>query len=219
MVPRGWSACRTACSSTSALRHPTLGRYSFLAADPFDFLCFPADGSEVLTPLGQRLGQWTAATLPGLPPFQGGAAGLLSYDLGRSLERVPPTANEEFDVPALAVGFYDVVVAFDHVAGRAWIISQGLPRWNPPAGAGVPPSDLPRPTARSMNRGLGGNCTATAEAAVQLPPQPTRSIENINSLAPQFPVAGVAGVTSNFTRPQSRRRAVCWHSCSASQCR
>ena len=70
-------------------------------------------------------------TLPELPPFQGGAAGLLSYDLGRSFESVPPPAVDEFHVPALAMGFYDVVVAFDHVAGRAWIISQGLPEIEP----------------------------------------------------------------------------------------
>ena len=70
---------------------------------------------------------------PGLPPFQGGAAGLFSYDLGRSLERVPPPKADEFGVPALAVGFYDVVVAFDHAAGRAWIISQGFPEIEPRA--------------------------------------------------------------------------------------
>jgi para-aminobenzoate synthetase component I len=34
-------------------------------------------------------------------------------------------------VPALAVGFYDVVVAFDHIARQAWIISQGLPATDP----------------------------------------------------------------------------------------
>ena len=29
----------------SALRHPTLGRYSFVAADPFDYVELPADGT------------------------------------------------------------------------------------------------------------------------------------------------------------------------------
>ena len=115
----------------SALAHPTLGRYSFVAADPFDFVQFPADGSDALAALAERLARFTAASEPGLPPFQGGAAGLLGYDLGRSLERVPPPAADEFRVPAMAVGLYDVVVAFDHLAGRAWIISQGFPEIEP----------------------------------------------------------------------------------------
>jgi para-aminobenzoate synthetase component I len=115
----------------SALEHPTLGRYSFLAADPFDFVAVSADGSDALRSLTERLAPWVAAGVPGLPPFQGGAAGLFGYDLGRSLERLPAPRTDEFGVPALAVGLYDVVVAFDHLSGRAWIISQGFPETDP----------------------------------------------------------------------------------------
>ena len=127
----------------SALAHPTLGRYSFVAADPFDFVQFPADGSDALKALAERLGRFTATSEPGLPPFQGGAAGLLGYDLGRSLERVPQPAADEFRVPAMAVGLYDIVVAFDHLAGRAWLISQGFPEIEPRAAGAVPPSGSP----------------------------------------------------------------------------
>jgi len=63
----------------------------------------------------------------GLPPFQGGAAGLLSYDLGRQLENLPRPAYDEFQLPAMAVGLYDVVIAWDHLDRRGWIISQGFP--------------------------------------------------------------------------------------------
>ena len=113
------------------MRCPTLGRYSFLAADPFDFVELPADGGDALG--SDDSGGAGCGNSPqkmavgGLPPFQVGAAGLFSYDLGRSLERCPTPKADEFGVPALAVGLYDVVVAFDHAAGRAWIISQGLP--------------------------------------------------------------------------------------------
>jgi para-aminobenzoate synthetase component 1 len=181
----------------SALRHPTLGRYSFLAADPFDFVCFPADGSDALTPLAKRLGRLTATTLPGLPPFQGGVAGLLSYDLGRSLESVPPAAAQEFDVPALAVGFYDVVVAFDHVAGRAWIISQGLPELEPS-----------RRRRRAVERLVQARGWMSKQ---ETSPPPSLSVQNIDHLAPQYPVAGVPGVTSNFSKQdylQAVRRAI-----------
>jgi len=115
----------------SAARHATLGRYSFVAADPFAFVRMPADGSDALAALSQTIQPFTTHRLPNLPPFQGGAAGLLSYDLGHSLETVPATRWDEFRTPALAVGLYDTVVAWDHATGRAWMIAQGFPETDP----------------------------------------------------------------------------------------
>ncbi len=80
----------------------------------------------------QRVGRPQSRTLAGLPPFQGGAAGLFAYDLNRGLERVPLPRADEFQLPALAIGLYDVVVAFDHALHRAWIVSQGLPEEDEP---------------------------------------------------------------------------------------
>ena len=42
------------------------------------------------------------------------------------MERVPSAAIDEFRIPALAVGLYDVVIAFDHERRAAWLISQGF---------------------------------------------------------------------------------------------
>ncbi|MGE0607377.1 MAG: anthranilate synthase component I family protein [Pirellulales bacterium] len=117
----------------SARRNPVLGRYSFVTADPFDWMRREADSSGSLELLAASLNRYSAATLADLPPFQGGAAGLFSYDLGRELERLPRPVQDDFQSPALAIGLYDVVVAFDHAAGRAWIISQGLPETEPRA--------------------------------------------------------------------------------------
>src|SRR5439155_1076618 len=75
--------------------------------------------------------RWPAETLPGLPPFQGGAAGLFGYELCHHLERLPQPLVDEFAVPDLAVGLYDWVIAFDHAAHRAWLISTGLPETMP----------------------------------------------------------------------------------------
>ncbi|MCU0880782.1 MAG: aminodeoxychorismate/anthranilate synthase component I, partial [Pirellulaceae bacterium] len=111
----------------SALRDPRLGRYSFLMADPFDHFTVSADGTDGLATLAGKLQPFSAVHRADLPPLQGGAAGLLSYDLGRSLERVPPPQYDEFGFPALAIGLYDTVLAIDHVLHRAWIISQGFP--------------------------------------------------------------------------------------------
>lgn len=117
----------------SAMRHATLGRYSFLAADPFVWLAFPADGGDALGHLASALANYKAETVAGLPPFQGGAAGLLGYELAHSLESFPRPQFDEFGVPALAMGLYDVVVAFDHFCDTAWIISQGFPEIEPHA--------------------------------------------------------------------------------------
>jgi len=199
----------------SAMVHPTLGRYSFLAADPFDFVQVPADGSDALTMLDARLRRFAADRVEGLPPFQGGAAGLFGYDLGRSLERIPTPATDEFGAPALAVGLYDVVVALDHVDGRAWIVSQGFPEIEPARRERRAAERLaqardwitnPRPSIAPRTC-WGGSCTATPGAAVQLPHQqihqPIGATDGrgiASELSRQHTIAGAPGVTSNFSR-------------------
>lgn len=174
----------------SARRDATLGRYSFVAVDPFEYLRLSADGSDALGELARRLAPFKATNVAGLPPFQGGAAGLLSYDLGRSLERLPSPRIDEFHVPAIAVGLYDVVVAFDHHQKRAWIVSQGLPEMDPL-----------RRRHRAQQR-LGEML-----AWLQRPPGPSRASNGSSAptiaasdLATQFPVAGRGGLTSNFSK-------------------
>src|SRR5262249_672524 len=101
-------------------------------ADPFDWVTASADDAGVWRRLEDRLSRFTCQGNDDLPPFQGGAAGLFSYDLSRSLERLPLPKCDEFRIPGLAIGLYDVVVAFDHNQQRAWIISQGFPESDPP---------------------------------------------------------------------------------------
>ena len=113
----------------SASRRPELGRYSFLAADPFDFeeLASVEFGVDPFARLREWSRRFVSATVPNLPPFQGGAAGLLSYELGGAWEQLPQPAINEFELPWLAVGLYDWVIAWDHELGKAWIISHGFP--------------------------------------------------------------------------------------------
>ena len=112
----------------SALRDPQLGRYSFVAADPFAYWEVAADGSDALGALERRM-QLQHATDPRrsatVPRRSGGAICL-------RLEPQPGTycavrAPTNFSLPALAIGLYDVVIAFDHELQRTWIVSQGLP--------------------------------------------------------------------------------------------
>ncbi|MCC7305281.1 MAG: aminodeoxychorismate synthase component I [Alphaproteobacteria bacterium] len=60
----------------------------------------------------------------GLPPFQGGAAGMFGYELARGIERLPEHGQHNPDMPDMAVGIYDKIIAFDHGQEKAWIIVQ-----------------------------------------------------------------------------------------------
>ncbi len=113
----------------SASRRPELGRYSFLAADPFEFeeLSSVPFGVDPFARLREWSRRFTSEPVPELPPFQGGVAGLLSYELGGAWEQLPRPAVNEFDLPWLAVGLYDWVIAWDHELDKAWIISHGFP--------------------------------------------------------------------------------------------
>ena len=74
--------------------HPDVGRYSFVTADPFDWLYDASKRgereSDPVRPLANPPDRLTAIeTIAGLPPFQGGAAGLFGYDLCHHIERLP----------------------------------------------------------------------------------------------------------------------------------
>src|SRR5262245_11726984 len=135
----------------SGCEHTPLARHSFVAADPFagindrggrhsGFYCRghlrPLDdevhaqyryGSTSLDWLRTALELYRQPSVPELPPFQGGAAGLWGYGIGRQLERIPAFRLDEFDLSDLAVGFYDWVISFDHEHNRAWLVSSGFP--------------------------------------------------------------------------------------------
>jgi para-aminobenzoate synthetase component 1 len=201
----------------SAMRHPTLGRYSFIAADPVEWITAPADGSDALRDFGLRIADCGLTGVENdparynpqsaihhpqfcLPPFQGGWAGMFGYELGRGLERVPPAAIDEFQLPALAVGLYDVVVAFDHQQNSSWLISQGLPERDPAERRERAAARLAKFRERlSRSSASRGQCLAQ------------HNVLGGNSLAPQFAVPGANGLTSNFSGEayrQATRRAI-----------
>jgi para-aminobenzoate synthetase component 1 len=122
------------CFLDSAQINQDCGRYSFICFDPF--LIFKSKGRNVclndeiivgdpLALLQQQLDFYATNTIEGLPPFQGGAAGYFSYELLKQIELVAaPEKESDYDIN---LGFYDVVIAFDHIAKTMVIVSQGLP--------------------------------------------------------------------------------------------
>jgi len=184
----------------SAARDPRLGRYSFVAADPFAWIERPADGSDALAAVEQLWKQFAphAAAHADLPPFQGGLAGFLSYDLNRSLERVPAPKFEDLQTPALAMGAYDVVVAFDHLEHCTWLISQGLPEVEPLARREHAEARL-----ADFKKLLFASPPPTVQQAVSHADfgnfaESTRQALRIEDLALQFPMP-MLGVTSNLS--------------------
>jgi para-aminobenzoate synthetase component 1 len=103
-------------------------------------------------------------------------AGMFSYDIGASLENIPAPRSSEFEIPSLAVGFYDTVVVFDHHQDRAWIISQGLPEKDPAAR-----------TARAIAR-IAQFRDWITEQSPRTPQIPTAGIDE-TALEAQFPVS------------------------------
>ena len=176
----------------SALEQGALGRYSFLAADPFAFFELPSAefGVDPFDRLRREMAAFTVEHVSGLPSFQGGAAGLLSYELGRCFERVPLPRYDEFRLPAMAVGLYDWVIAWDHAEGTAWIVSQGFPETDP---------------GRRARRAAERLLEIKHRLAVGSPSSPgcpmhRQGATGRKTLAPQFPAPGPAGLTSDFSR-------------------
>ena len=177
------------------------GRYSFVTADPFAWIT--AHGDMILDSgwprrgnpfhvLANRLAMFRTEPIADLPPFQGGAAGLLGYGLCHHIEKLPRPELDDFGVPDLAMGLYDWVLGFDHRRDRAWLISTGLPE---------------RTASRAQER---------LESVLRLldaPPE-RRTILRSKSTpiqTPCYPVPGLEPVTSNFRKAdylETVRRAI-----------
>ncbi|MBH5371512.1 aminodeoxychorismate synthase component I [Bradyrhizobium glycinis] len=124
----------------SAARHEWLGRYSYLTCDPFGTYMVtdghaswngePLEG-DPWDALRALLANYSQEHRSALPPFQGGAAGFLAYDLNRTLEHLPTPTIAGQGLPQSLLHFYDVVVSYDHRHNRCWIISTGWPEHDP----------------------------------------------------------------------------------------
>ncbi len=99
------------------------GRWSFLTADPVLVLDAPAEGADPFAEARALLGRMGSETpaSPDAPPFAGGLAGYLAYDLGRRFERLPSIASVDQHLPLLRLALHDWVLAWDRRSGAAWL--------------------------------------------------------------------------------------------------
>jgi len=141
-----------------------------------------------------------ASQVAGLPPFQGGAAGMLSYDLNRAWERLLPPRSDEFRLPALAVGIYDWVLAWDHEQQRAWIISQGFPELD--AALRV---DRAATRLRDVRDALERKVHRPPESSLPLRDNRQDNTLQIENLTNVRRAPGLPGLLSNFSRDEYLR--------------
>jgi anthranilate synthase component 1 len=126
----------SACLFESVVGGEKVGRYSFLAAEPFMLL--EAYGQEVrvnrngqeqrvptlnpLQVLRSRVHEIRVAKLAELPPFVGGAVGYAGYDTVRYVEKLPNAPPDDRELPDLSFAFYDHMIVFDNVQKTAIVV-------------------------------------------------------------------------------------------------
>lgn len=118
-----------------------IARYSFLGSDPYLVFAGEEDRYELRArdrstvhegdPFAALAGLLRASRMPrpeGLPPFFGGAVGLLSYDLVRRFEQLPSLTPDDLHMPDLLFAFVDLVAALDHQANQLHVMFAPLER-------------------------------------------------------------------------------------------
>ena len=217
----------------SAAISSRLGQFSFVTADPELVVRSRDRDVEIVDRRGESrrhdgdalaavrhiLAPFTRSRIEGLPPFQGGAAGYIAYDWGRVLERLPAPGYDDIGLDDVALGIYDWVIAWDHAARRAWLISTGIPEPDDEARAKRARDRsshvlalLATPLADNVGQGLLGHRSSQSEGGSALPvsDEVERGLSALplsdnSAIAPSYPVEGgwwdpSLELRSSFTR-------------------
>jgi para-aminobenzoate synthetase component 1 len=200
----------------TALAGQSWGRYSFLAVDPFLVLRGRAGRAEWVGPSGARpaakgplselrgaLRQYRLQTHGDLPPFCGGAAGMLGYEFASELEEIPQAGHRDLPTPDLEIGLYDLVVGWDRDENRCWVVSTGS------TAAGNNEAQVASSRLQEAREWLNGG---PAPSQYRLPGGSNLELEG--TLAPPtHPVPGTRDLSSTFSPAGYReavRRAIEW---------
>ena len=115
-------------------------RFDILVANPLATLVTFGDETEISTQNGVTLSREDPFTLLAqaqqhyLPehscahelPFIGGALGYFAYDLGRRVETIPASAEQDIAMPDMAVGIYPWALVVDHQKQTAQLVGEGV---------------------------------------------------------------------------------------------
>ncbi|TWU08288.1 anthranilate synthase component I [Stieleria varia] len=142
LLDQGAAERSGACLFESVIGGEKVGRYSFLAASPFQRFSatreevsvthfddqgnpIPVESFSDPDPLNafRKYFCYQVAQLPGLPPFVGGAIGYAGYDVVRYVEHLPNAPEDDRSLPDLDFAFYHTLCVFDHVAKTICVIA------------------------------------------------------------------------------------------------
>jgi len=120
-----------------------LGRYSFIGSDPFLILKSYGSDTTLISPnekecrkgnpfdiLNELVERYKLEPCPLPIPLTGGVVGYFSYELCQFIEHLPSTATDDLQLPECYLAFYDLILTFDHLEGKTYIVSSGFPEQN-----------------------------------------------------------------------------------------
>src|SRR4030066_466077 len=112
-----------------------IARYSFIGFDPYAVFRVKnglieiestgkttAVSGKPLNILKELVSFYKQVPSEYLPPFQGGAVGVLSYDFVQYLEKLPTVAVDDLNLPDAHFLMVDKLIAFDHQEQKCWVI-------------------------------------------------------------------------------------------------
>ncbi|MBW8348315.1 anthranilate synthase component I family protein [Bacillus sp. IITD106] len=136
------------------LESARVGKYSIAGISPFAII----EGNEnevVINRKGERtvlsgkpldvleswMKQFEFTPIPGIPDFQGGAIGYISYDYAWCIEKLPNLAKNDLQFPLIYFLVFDEWAVFDHEEECLWVmvlnshhakekLAQALAKWN-----------------------------------------------------------------------------------------
>jgi len=92
-------------------------RFSVFSAEPLEIFEFIDGDKKPFDKLAAVIDRYTIDSADGNLPdgmFRGGWIGYFSYDLGRYIEKVPNSAENDLPLPLIRLCFYDKAICYDH---------------------------------------------------------------------------------------------------------
>jgi anthranilate synthase component 1 len=100
-----------------------LARYSFIGTEPYLVLRSGEERADPLLSIARELNKYRVVSVPGLPPFHGGAVGYLSYETVRHFEELPTPDADPLGLTESLFMFADSILVFDHLTHKIKVVS------------------------------------------------------------------------------------------------
>jgi anthranilate synthase component 1 len=101
-----------------------LARYSFIGTEPS--LVLRTGGDNPVDPLllvEREFSRFQPVPIAGLPRFDGGMVGYLSYEVARHFEKLPSPAHDHLGLPESMLMLADTLLVFDHLTHKIKAVS------------------------------------------------------------------------------------------------